>query len=303
MPSAQGELRVAPSRPRYKPSATADVNAAERACEMHHPPERRLLHDPYARSFVQKRSYRALCSFGPLARASLRVFDRVYGGNHAQVLLRNRAYEEELERALADGVDQVVLLGAGYDSSAFRLDLGPATVFEVDTPHTQGAKLKAIERAGLESRGRVVYVPCDFEADRPGRRLTEHGLDPGARSLVVWFGVMYYLSEAAVRQTLSEIAGFSPPGSRLVVDYLDAAVLDGSTPWPGARRAYESVKRRGEPHRFGLTQEAAAALLADHGFVVRESLRVKDLAERYAPPGGVWCSTDDWFGTLIADRR
>ena len=290
------------SRPRYEPSVTADINAAERAAEMHHPPSRRLFKDPYAHCFVRKPAYRALSSFGPLARVALRVFDRVYGGNHAHVILRNHVYERELEAALTDDVDQVVLLGAGYDSTAFRLDLGAAVLFEVDTPYTQGAKLESIRRAALAPRCRVRYVTCDFEAEQPGVRLVKHGFDPNRRSLVVWFGVMYYLTEAAARHTLREIAQFSAPGSRLVVDYQDASVSAGTSPWPGAHRAYKSVKRRREPLRFGLTVDVAPAFLQDVGFTVRESLRVKDLAARYAPSAGVWCSTDDWFGTLIAER-
>jgi methyltransferase (TIGR00027 family) len=290
-----------PSRPRLKPSATAELNAAERACEMHQPPARRLFEDPFAQHFIQRPMFRVACARPTLARLSLRLFDRAYGGNHAQVILRNRVYEDELDTALDDGVDQVVLLGAGHDTTAFRRDLGRVTLYEVDTEHTQGAKLAAIERARLEPRSPVVYVPCDFEVQRPSSLLAERGFDAGRRSLVVWYGVMYYLTKAAVRQTLEEIAALSAPGGRLVCDYVDAAVLTGTTPWPGARRAYRGLERRGEPHRFGLTPEAAAPLLAEYGFSVRENLRVKDLAERYAPPGGVWCRTDDWFGTLVAE--
>ncbi|MGB7686728.1 MAG: SAM-dependent methyltransferase [Solirubrobacterales bacterium] len=290
------------SRPRYEPSVTADINAAERAAEMHQPPTKRLFTDPYAHCFVRKRTYRALCSYGPVSRTAIRLFDRVYGGNHAHVILRNHVYERELAAALADGVDQVVLLGAGYDSTAFRRSLGSAVLFEVDSPHTQRAKLEAIRSRSLAPRCDVRYVPCDFESDRPGPLLVESGFDSGRPSLVVWFGVMYYLTEAAVRQTLDEIARFSGSGSRLLVDYQDAAVSAGTSPWPGARRAYRSVKRRREPLRFGLTESTAPAFVGASGFVVRESLRVTDLASRYGPPGGVWCSTDDWFGTLVAER-
>jgi methyltransferase (TIGR00027 family) len=290
------------SRPRYKASATADVNAVERAGEMHHPPSKRLVTDPVARHFVQSPVFRLLAASGPVARFSLRTFDRFYGGNHAHVTLRTHAHEEQVRRALADRIDQVVILGAGYDSTAFRMDLGDATLFDVDTAPTQRAKRDAIARAGLTAKGAVVYVDCDFESQRPSARLAEHGFDPSRRSLVVWLGVMYYLTEAAARQTLSELAELMAPGSRLLADYLDAAVIDGTTPHPGARRSFRSVRRRGEPLRFGLTAETAERLLGEHGFAVTDSLRLGDLAARYAPPDGVWCRLDDWFGTLVAER-
>jgi len=290
------------SRPRDKPSVTAEINATERAAEMYHAPSRRLFDDPYARYFVRKPTYRALCSFGPLARTALRVYDRLYGGNHVHVILRYRLYEDELSAALAAGIEQVVLLGAGYDSTAFRRDLGAAVLYEVDTGPTQQAKLEAIRRGGIEPQSRVVYVPCDFEAESPSSRLTEAGFDTGRRALVVWYGVLYYLTENAARQTLADIALLSAPGSRLIVDYQDPAVADGTSPYPGARRASRGVKRRGEPLRFGLTRAGATAMLAENGFVTRDSVSVKDLVSRYAPPDGVWCNTDDWYGIVSAER-
>lgn len=290
------------SRPRYKPSLTADVNVIERAGEMHQPPSKRLFDDPFARHFIQSRVGRLLEASGPVARIALPIYDRLYAGNHAHVILRNRLYEQELRAALADGIDQVVLLGAGYDSTAFRLGLGGATLFDVDTPHTQSAKLSAAKRAGLGPISQVTYVDCDFESDQPSDRLIKHGFDPSRRSLFVWLGVMYYLTEDSAKQTLREIATLTTPDSRLVVDYVDAAVIDGTTPHPGARRSVRSLKRRREPLRFGLTPAAAESLLLEHGFAVEDSLRVPDLAERYAPPAGVWCRLDDWFGTLVARR-
>lgn len=301
--SSNGAVTGPISRPRYKPSKTADVNATERASEMHHPPDRRLFDDPYAHLFVQTPFYRALRAWGPLARTALRVFDRLYGGAHALIILRYPLYEEELKRALADGIDQVVLLGAGYDSTSLRLDLGGATLYEVDSPHTQGAKLASLRKHGLEPRNEVVYVPCDFEVQAPSDRLRESGHDPTRPSFVLWYGVMYYLSEAAVRQTLADVARYTSPGSRLLFDYLDASVIDGTTQYAGAKRAMAAVKRRKEPYTFGLTPETAAALAEDSGFRVDRNLRVTDLAERYAPPGGVWCSTDDWFGLVSAERE
>lgn len=290
------------SRPRYRASATADVNAVERAGEMHHPPSKRLVTDPYARHFVQSPVFRLLAASGPVARFSLRTFDRFYGGNHAQVTLRTGAHAEQVARALADGIDQIVILGAGYDSTAFRIDLGDATLFDVDTAPTQEAKQAAIARAGLTPTGTVVYVDCDFESQRPATRLPERGFDPSRRSLCVWLGVMYYLTEAAATETLAELAQLMAPGSRLLADYMDPAVIDGTTPHPGARRSSRSVRRRGEALRFGLTPEGAERLLREQGFAVTDNLRVGDLAARYGPPDGVWCRLDDWFGTLVAER-
>lgn len=307
--SGNGPRRALPlrspamSRPRYKPSKTADVNATQRACEMHHPPEKRLFTDPWARHFIQTPFYRLLASNGPLARFALKRFDRAYAGVHALIMLRYEHYWRELERALADGIDQVVLLGAGYDSTSLRHDLRGAKLFEVDSPHTQGAKLRSLEKHRLLPPADVVYVACDFEAQSPGDRLRDSGFDASRRSFVLWYGVLYYLSDTAVRQTFTDVARFTAPGSRLVFDYLDASVIDGTTTYPGAVRAMKAVTRRKEPYVFGLRPDSAAALAEESGFRVEENLRVPDLAECYGPPAGVWCSTDDWSGVLTTERK
>lgn len=285
-----------------KPSRTAEINTGQRHGETLLPPGRRLFEDPYARRFLRAPHYRALAAFGPVARTTLRLIDWRFPGMHALIVLRYRFSEEALDRALAEGVDQVVLLGAGYDSLAFRRDLGAATLFEVDVAPTQQAKLRQIEKHGLEPRGRVVYVSCDFEAESPSAALSAHGFDASRRCFVVWYGVSMYLSVPAVEAALADVAAFSSPGSVLVWDYLDASIIDGTTPLKGARRAAKTVRKRGEPYIFGLTRQGGDELTRRFRFGVREHLRVPELAERYGPPEGAWCATDDTGGVISAER-
>lgn len=288
------------SRP---PSRTAETNAAERAAESLLPREVRLLEDPYAHYFVQRAIPRLLCS-RPIARAGLRVLDALYPGVHAEIILRTRYADEAIVTARADGIRQVVLVGAGFDSTAFRHAPWDETVlFEVDQPASQHAKLTALERNGLDRRSGVVYVPCDLERESIGERLAAEGLDAQARSLFVWLGVSCYLDRDAFTVTLGDLAAISPPGSRLVLDYMDPQVIDGTTKLPGARRAARYVKRRGEPYTLGLRHDAAAALVARGGFHVTDQAGVTELARRYGGGDGIWCSTDEWMAVLSAERR
>ena len=167
-PTPKGRVANKPSRPRYKPSLTADVNVIERACEMHHPTTSRLFTDPFARHFMQSRVGRVLAAWGPLARVALRVYDHLYAGNHAHVVLRNRLYEHELRRALADGIDQVVLLGAGYELDGVSPRPQRSDALRCGhVAHTHRAKLRAAEHARLEAKSTVVYVDCDFRERAP----------------------------------------------------------------------------------------------------------------------------------------
>lgn len=278
-------------------------HAVLEAAETLMPAPGRLLDDPYARFFLRGRTARARCATPVAARVTLRAFDLRYPGVAALVLLRNRWYEEVLAAALADGVGQVVLLGAGYDTTALRHALGPAGLFEVDAAAMQEGKRDAMRRHRLRPAADVTYVAGELGRDPVLTRLTGAGFETSVRSLVVWYGASFFLTEAGIRRSLEDMALLCAPGSLLLWDYLDSSVVDGSTRYVGAQRARIAVARRGRPYTFGLPRKAAPALLAPYGFTVRDHLRLPDLAARHGGPEGIWCSDDDFVGVLTCERR
>jgi methyltransferase (TIGR00027 family) len=296
------QTRRPASRGQLRPSETAEITCAQRAGESLRPPDRRLIDDPYAKHFVTKPLRRALVANRVMAHLTLKVFDAKFPGFMAIVLLRNRWYEDLLATCVTEGIQQVVMLGAGYDTTAWRLDLGGATLFEVDAAPTQTAKRVAMESRGLRPTGRLQYVPCDFERDSLPDQLAAHGFDADAPSLFVWYGVSFFLSAEAVGQTMRDVAALSAPGSRFVWDYLDQAVVEGTSPYRGAMKARAAVASRGEPYTFGLTADGAESVMRGHGFSVEANDSMTDLAQRYAGPHGFPYSTDDFFG-IVTGRR
>jgi methyltransferase (TIGR00027 family) len=280
------------------PSRTAETTATQRAAEQHMPAARRLLHDPYARHFVRRPPFRLMANIAPLARVTLRLLDRRFPGLHAIILLR-AAYADRVIEDHPD-VGQVVLMGAGFDSSAWRFARERLRFFEVDAPTTQNAKRELMARAGLESP--AVLVPCDFEVSQPAQLLLDAGLDPAKPTLTIWLGVTYYLTEEAFRGALADIAGYTREGGLLVLDYGDPTMIDEDSPYVGARRAAAWVEKRGEPYLTGFTRDELAGELASAGFELTESLHIPELAERVGPPGGAWCSLDDWARVALAQR-
>jgi methyltransferase (TIGR00027 family) len=185
--------------------------------------------------------------------------------------------------AVADGIDQVVILGAGFDCRAHRMpELAAASVYEVDRRDTQAAK-----RAHVPGPRAVRYVAVDFLRDDVGAALAAAGWDARRRSLLVWEGVTNYLTEAAVRGTLDWI-GTAAPGSRVVFTYIHAGVLDGSAGFDGGAQLMANVRRLGEPWTFGLHPGAVAAFVARSGLRLCEDLGADDYRRRYlgaAMPG------------------
>jgi methyltransferase (TIGR00027 family) len=284
-----------------RPSFTARIACTQRAAEALRPASERLFDDPFARHFVQTRVGRLACRTRRMARLVLNAFDRRFPGFHTEMMLRNRVADEYLHRALADGVDQIVNLGAGYDSTAFRIDLGAAVLYEVDAPMTQELKRRIVRERGLVPKGNVVYVPCDFERNVLGDRLAAAGFDRTRPSLVLWMGVCFFLSPDKAHAALAEIAALTAPGSRAIWDYMDEAVINGTSDAVGAMRVRRIVNRRGEGYSFGLTHAGAEAFV-ENGFSVLEHLRTPQLATRFSGREGVWCSTDDFMGVIVAER-
>jgi methyltransferase (TIGR00027 family) len=172
------------------------------------------------------------------------------------VSLRNQAsarqtfYDSAVDQYLA-GVTQFVILGAGFDTRAFRL---PKEIqkqlrsFEVDTPKTLAIKREVLQRAGIDPAG-VALVSADFEKDDWLSRLVEAGFDAGKPTLFLWEGVTPYLDRAAVEDTLRKIAG-TAKGSIIAFDYLTTEVLESKALYMRIVRA--SLRAGGEPLKFGI---------------------------------------------------
>jgi methyltransferase (TIGR00027 family) len=283
-----------------KASLTAQINAAQRAAETLLPPGRRLLDDPYSRHFVRHPALRAMVANRLTADAAIRLFDHLWGGLHAHIVLRVRYVDDICRAAISDGIDQLVLLGAGFDTTSLRSAGAPVTVFEVDAPTTQRDKRLVTEH--LPHNCQTVWVPCDFEDDVLRERLLGSGFDPARRSVIVWIGVSPYLTARAIDQTLADLGALCAPGSCLVLDYIDADVAAARSRWKSARRVARVVARRGEPYRSGFTAADLDTLLAAHGFTSREHASVSALLRRYDPARVRRLADDDWLAIVSAQR-
>lgn len=169
-------------------------------------------------------------------------------------------FDAALERHLG-AVEQLVILGAGWDTRAYRLP--PQVhlrVFEVDARKTQALKRAALEQAGLDAR-RITFVTCDFLTEDWLDRLVQAGFAPDRPTFFLWEGVTMYLDRAAVERTLRRIAG-TAPGSVVAFDYFTEDVITARTLY--MRYVNAALKATGEPLRFGVasTPPARAQLAA-----------------------------------------
>ena len=199
------------------------------------------------------------------------------------MIIRTRFIEERLEQAIRDGASQVVILGAGFDTRAYRLiDLLKGTrVFEVDQPSTQEYKKRRIGETGIEVPANLTYVPVDFRQDKLADVLATAGYDRSKKTFFIWEGVTMYLPEAAVEETLRWVAA-QAPGSTIIFDFVGAMLIkfmasaDLSKFPQAAQKAFERLRRLtvGEPWIFGLPDTDEREFLAKLGLELLKLLPV-----------------------------
>ena len=208
-----------------------------------------------------------------------RTFNARSGGESDLVPLRTRVLDEAWHRAHTDGVGQLVLLGAGLDGRAFRLDdIGDSTVFEVDHPVTQGLKRERSAQLSHRAR-RHAFVPVDFERDSLAHALEAAGQNRDVPTCWIWEGVTSYLTRQAQRQTLGAIADRSAPGSRLAMTYTEPSGANKSA--AGLLRLGLVVRLFGEPFIGLLTRSDVSELLSEVGFRLEEDSGVEDWRRRH----------------------
>lgn len=199
-------------------------------------------------------------------------------GSYEFFLGRTAFFDEIVGQALDENAPQLVWLGAGYDSRAYRFAdrIRDTLLFEVDLPSTQQRKKTMLQQAGVAVPESLAFVPVDLTREALGEALRAAGFDPARRTLYVWEGVCYYLPAEAVDATLSAVRDISPAGSELCFDYMvdapDMAIRYGVAQSQALMRdAYQA-----EPVRFRIAEGSLAAFLSERGYLLKEHLTAEE---------------------------
>jgi methyltransferase (TIGR00027 family) len=204
------------------------------------------------------------------------------------IALRTRFAEDSLAAAVENGVRQLVVLGAGLDTYAYR---GPfrqrLRIFEVDHPATQAWKRERLAEAGIAIPDCLTFVPIDFERETLADALTRNGLsaagfNPTRQTFFTWLGVVTYLTQQAIWSTLRYIGGL-PGGAHVVFDYsVPPASFDPELRAYHDTRA-EKVAALGESWITFFEPAELRAKLMSSGFIEVEDLGPPEIAARFTP--------------------
>jgi methyltransferase (TIGR00027 family) len=176
---------------------------------------------------------------------------------------RTKRFDAALLDALQDGARQVVVLGAGFDSRAYRFQsqLGNVRVMEVDYGPTQAYKKQRLGEILDVIPSNVSFVPMDFTKDNLLEQLRNAGYSEQQKTFFLWEGVTYYLPESAVKDTLHFVRDHSAAGSRIAFDYFGANN-------PSLNNPLHQYARWGEPLLFGFPNDSARESVQQEGLGV-----------------------------------
>ena len=280
-----------------QPSQTALIVAGARAAHLRFDPPPHLLEDRLAERLLGEQA-ESLIAMHADAAPWILVENRLF------LPFRGRFAEELVARAYRDGVRQLVVLGAGLDSFAFRrpASLSELSVYEVDHPATQGWKQARLTALGIAVPEHVSFVACDFETSSVSSALRTTSFRFERPAVVSWMGVVYYLAKGTVAQALAELASLLAPGSALVLD--SQLPLDGLS--PRYRDIFELqsayLKGVGEPQVNRYRPAELRDVLLGAGFSRVELPTREELRRRYFEPLASHIPMSERFGMAIAWR-
>ena len=241
--------------------------AGLRASETHLPEDERVFNDPYAEYFLTDEMREGLRDLDQV-RAAILQYEQMMPGVNGAIVARIRYIDEVLLECVAADFKQLVIIGAGYDTRAYRIEgvKENLRVFEVDHPITQQVKVEKIKEIFESLPDHVVYVPVVFGSDRLDQKLIESGYNPELKTLFVVEGLLMYIPPPAVDGLLSFVVNATGGGSAFVADYFTTAVIDGTSTLPEAWALRQFVESEGAPLQFGIEEGNTEAFFKERGF-------------------------------------
>jgi len=263
-------------------SRTALGAAICRLIEQYQPEKTRLFDDPVVKELVGG-PIRFLMQFATMRNFTLKQTDAAAKGIYGVQICRTRYIDDAVQAAISQGIKQLVILGAGYDTRPYRLpEMESVQVFELDLPTMQDDKKKKLQKYLGRLPDRVSFIPIDFDTQTVEAVFSGTAFNPAKPALFIWEGVTQYISEEAVRQTLAFV-GKSAPGSIIVFTYILKSIIERRPDIPGADHLMDVVAKQ-SPWVFGLEPSGIPDFLKPYHLCLIADVGKVDYQEKYLKP-------------------
>jgi len=266
-------------------SRTAQYMALFRALETNRPSGKRLFTDPYAVSFLTTGfKFVTQLSVIPFIRSLVyRIIRKRILGALSSGVARTRYIDELLQQAVRNGVKQVIILGAGYDTRALRLGfLRALPVIEIDHPSTAALKQERVKKSLGKLPENVRYIQTDFNERSLDQLAAEQQIDRTLPTVFVWEGVTNYLTADAVGATFAFMQQFAR-GTYVIFTYVDEKIIRYPAAFFGGEKLLEDLKQIEENWTFGLEPFLTRRYLDNFDMDLLEDYSAGEYRNHYLP--------------------
>ena len=286
----------------FTKDGTAQGVAKQRLIETIAGPDKRVINDPYADNFMMGAGLMKLMGH----KLNVWLAKKLAPGFHEHIISRTRFIDDLIEKSAIEGVEQYVILGAGYDSRAHRLELPSSLkIFEVDQLEVQARKRSKLPKE-LPNLENVTYVSVDFAHQSLTERLLNAGFDRTKSTVFTLEGVTQYISKEAFNSTMKEMSRLCQKTSSIFALSFVNELLN-KNPEDCFGRGYLnpekkanlikklSAKAAGEPWISFYSIEEIEGLLSENGYSIKENVTLEDLNSLYFGPVGRTLSENEIF--------
>jgi methyltransferase (TIGR00027 family) len=268
---------------RKKQSKMAEGIAMQRFGESNKPEDERICYDPYAKHFIRPEVIEFGKTHPKKAKKLIEDTESLFPGLSSSIMARVRYFDDFVKKSIEDGLEQLVILGAGYDTRAYRIEKlkNNIKVFELDHSNTQIFKIEKIREIFGSTLDNVVYVPVDFETEKFGEKLLAKGYESSKKTLFILEGLVMYIHPKAVAEIFQYIAENSGKGSEVIFDYYPQSVVDGTCKLEVGQNIRNHLIELEEPLQFGIKEDEIEDFLMEFGFSNIKNVTSADYKKAY----------------------
>ncbi|MBP2656024.1 MAG: methyltransferase [Firmicutes bacterium] len=204
------------------------------------------------------------------------------GGGYEYLISRTKLIDEFVKNH-SSKFQQILILGAGFDSRAIRFnnELSHATIFELDAPITQNAKINRLRGKKIKLPSNLKFIPADFTDESLPQKLDAVGFKKEMTSLYILEGLTYYLDQETINTTFNQISEYSGKDSMIVFDYIYSSVIRQETTHKAEERIYQGAAKIGENLTFGIEKGQIEQFLLKYKFELVDEFDSNRLGEKY----------------------
>jgi len=268
----------------HKPSETALFAALRRTIANQEYQNERFGPDDLAKIFLPLH-FRFFLKFKKIRENTKNKLNEFLPGLNEYMIARTAYFDRLFLDALNNQISQIVLLGAGYDTRAYRfMEYNLNTrIFELDSAPTQARKLSCLRKARIDVPEALTFIPINFNTESLKDVLEIAGHKHHKKTLYIWEGVSYYLDAKSVDTTLEFVSNSSHHESAIAFDYTVSVSDEKAENFYGVKEFNQTMKKHhaNEELIFSLNVGEIQSYLEQKGLNMVEHLDNEDIERTY----------------------